>query len=62
VNKLDDVDADKPARLRILADELRAFAKAASIAIYAAQMLAAADELERRASFLAAGGQGQTTQ
>jgi hypothetical protein len=61
VNRLDDVDADKPARLRILAGELRVFAKAASIAVYATQMFAAADELERRASFLAAGGQGYET-
>ncbi len=62
MKKLDDLDTDKPTRLRLLASELRAFARAASIAVYATQMLAAADELERRASFLAASGQGELTQ
>ena len=62
MKKLDDLDTDKPTRLRLLASELRAFAGAASIAVYATPMLAAADELERRASFLVASGQGESTQ
>ncbi len=62
MKRLDDIDADKPTRLRLLASELREFARAASIAVYATQMLAAADELERRASFLAAPGQGEPIQ
>ncbi len=59
MKKLDDTDTDKPIRLRLLASELREFARTASIAVYATQMLAAADELDRRASFLAATDQRQ---
>ena len=58
MNTLSDADTDKPTRLRRLADELRAFAGAASITAHAAQMLAAADDLDRRASILVAQGQG----
>jgi hypothetical protein len=53
--QLDGPDLSKPTRLRVLASQLLEFAGAASIAGYATQMLAAADELERRASFLARG-------